>query len=143
LREVTPEHLTYVRGSLDPIWFRRVAHVVAENDRVWHAVAALQNADAALIGQLMNASHESSRVNFENSTPELDRLVSIAQSLPGVLGSRLTGGGFGGSTVTLVEIGRGAEVAETISRKYREQTGQAGSAFVCRIADGAAVSWNR
>lgn len=143
LREVTPEHLTYARGSLEPTLFRRTAHIVEENDRVWRAVAALQNADAPVIGELMNASHESSRVNFENSTPELDRLVAIAQSLPGVLGSRLTGGGFGGATVTLVDAARAAEVAEMIGLKYREESGHAGSTFVCRMADGAAVSWNR
>ena len=143
LREVTPEHLTYARGSLEPTLFRRTAHIVWENDRVWRAVAALQNADAVSLGQLMNASHESSRVNFENSTPELDQLVAIAQSLPGVLGSRLTGGGFGGGTVTLVEAARAAEVAETIARKYRELSGLAASAFVCRIADGAAASWTK
>jgi len=141
LREVTPEHLTYARGSLEPTLFRRAAHIVEENDRVWRAVEALQNADAATIGQLMNASHESSRVNFENSTPELDQLVAIAQSLPGVLGSRLTGGGFGGGTVTLVEETRAAEVAELIGAGYHKQSGHPPSAFVSRIADGAAVSW--
>lgn len=143
LREVTPEHLTYARGSLEPTLFRRTAHIVGENDRVWRAVAALQNADAASIGRLMNASHESSRVNFENTAPELDQLVAIAQSLPGVLGSRLTGGGFGGGTVSLVDAARAAEVAELIARKYRELSEHAPSTFVCRIADGAAISWNR
>ncbi len=88
------------------------------------------------MGQLMNASHESSRVNFENSTPELDQLVAIAQSLPGVLGSRLTGGGFGGGTVTLVEAARAAEVAETLARKYREQSGHAASASFVELPMG-------
>jgi len=143
LREVTPEHLTYARGSLEPMLFRRTAHIVGENDRVWRAITALQDADAPSLGQLMNASHESSRVNFENSTPELDQLVAIAQSLPGVLGSRLTGGGFGGGTVTLVDAARANEIAETIALKCREQSEHVPSSFVCRIADGAAVSWSR
>ena len=143
LREVTPDHLTYAGTSLEPTLFRRAAHIVGENDRVWCAVAALEKADAAAVGHLMNASHESSRVNFENSTPELDRLVAIAKALPGVVGSRLTGGGFGGSTVTLVESGRAAEVAELIAGNYRELTGIDVSTFICRIADGAAARWRR
>lgn len=89
----------------------------------------------------MNASHESSRTNFENSTPELDLLVSIAQSLPGVLGSRLTGGGFGGGTVTLAHATEAQRVADQIRAEYAKQGGHSPAAFVCRIADGAAISW--
>ena len=66
----------------------------------------------------MNASHESSRTNFENSTPELDQLVTIARSLPGVLGSRLTGGGFGGGTATLVHAAEAEQVVEDLSARY-------------------------
>jgi galactokinase len=84
----------------------------------------------------MNASHESSRTNFENSTADLDRLVEIARSLPGVLGSRLTGGGFGGGTVTLVEAARAPDVVAQLRP-------HATAVFVCRAADGAAVSWSR
>ena len=141
LREVTPDHLEASRGSMDAVLFRRAAHVVGENDRVWQALAALESGNAPAIGALMNASHESSRVNFENSTAELDQLVSIARSLPGVLGSRLTGGGFGGGTVTLVEASRAAEVTEQLQRGYADHSGQAASVFVCRIADGAAARW--
>jgi galactokinase len=132
LREVTPERLDAARDSLDPILHRRAAHIVRENDRVWRAVTALENGDAPAIGALMNASHESSRVNFENSTPELDNLTEKARALPGVLGSRLTGGGFGGGTVTLTE----AAHAEAVAAELRDY-----GAFVCRIADGAAVQW--
>ena len=69
--------------------------------------------------------------------------AAYAQALPGVAGSRLTGGGFGGSIITLVESGRASEVAELIARKYREQTGIDASTFICRIADGAAARWKR
>lgn len=141
LREVTPDHLEAMHASLDPVLYRRAAHIVGENERVWQAVAALEKGDAAAMGTLMNASHESSRANFENSTPELDDLVSIARKLPGVLGSRLTGGGFGGATVTLVEAARGEEVAENLQSQYAEHSGHHAKAFVCRIADGAAARW--
>jgi galactokinase len=132
LREVTPDRLQAARASLDPVLYRRAAHIVGENDRVWRAVAALEKGEAAVIGELMNASHESSRMNFENSTAELDELTARARALPGVLGSRLTGGGFGGGTVTLTEAAQAESVAAALS---------ANGAFVCRIADGAAVQW--
>ncbi|MDQ6655679.1 MAG: galactokinase [Verrucomicrobiota bacterium] len=135
LREVTPERLEAARGSLDPVLYRRAAHIVGENDRVWRAMEALQRGDVEAIGSLLNASQESSRMNFENSTPELDLLVATAQQLPGVLGSRLTGGGFGGGTVTLVNSLDAEAVAAALAKAG------ARSAFVCRIADGAAASW--
>ncbi len=72
LREVTPEHLELGGGSLDPVIYRRAAHIVGENDRVWRAIDALEAGDAETLGGLLNASHESSRTNFENSSPELD-----------------------------------------------------------------------
>jgi galactokinase len=141
LREVSVQALENARPSLDPLLYRRAAHIVGENDRVVRAVAAMESGNAAEIGALMNASHESSRVNFENSTPELDQLVSIARSLRGVLGSRLTGGGFGGGTVTLAAAERAAAVVDEIRGRYAEQTGHTPAGFVCRIADGAAVGW--
>ncbi|MGZ4983297.1 MAG: galactokinase [Chthoniobacterales bacterium] len=129
LREITVQQLQ----GLDPLLHRRALHIVGENDRVWRAVEALQRDDAATVGELMNASHESSRVNFENSTPELDQLVTIAQSLPGVLGARLTGAGFGGAIVALVR----RESADTAASSLRRHA----NVFVCRIADGAALDW--
>jgi len=141
LREVTPELLRAAGESLDPVLSRRAAHVVGENDRVWRAVEALQVGNAAALGQLMNASHESSRTNFQNSTPELDRLVEIARGLPGVLGSRLTGGGFGGGTVTLADAARAEEIVEHLRAEYTRQSGHSPAVFTCRMADGAAISW--
>lgn len=85
----------------------------------------------------MNGSHESSRRNFENSTPELDLLVVIAQQLPGVLGARLTGGGFGGATITLCERSAAVKVAQQLAERYRERSGIASQVIVCEIAGGA------
>lgn len=141
LREVSPERLSEARATLDPILYKRAAHIVGENARVWAAVEALRMGDAAAIGGVMNASHESSRMNFENSTTELDALVEVAQALPGVLGSRLTGGGFGGGTVTLVHAAQAHSVGAQIAAGYAERTGHSARPFVCRIADGAAVGW--
>ncbi len=141
LRDVTPDHLEIAHNSLDEMLWRRAAHVVGENDRVWRAVHALEAQDAAAVGELMNASHESSRVNFENSTAELDELVAIARTLPGVLGSRLTGGGFGGATVTLATSEAAPQVAEEIRNEFAARHGYAGATYLCRIADGAAALW--
>lgn len=141
LREVTVDRLEQARASLDPLLYRRAAHIVGENDRVCRAVEALKDGNAAQVGELMNSSHESSRGNFENSTPELDRLVAIARALPGVLGSRLTGGGFGGGTVTLVKAANAEAVVQQMRAQYAQQTTHDVAGFVCRIADGAAVGW--
>jgi galactokinase len=93
--------------------------------------------DGVGFGRLMNESHESSRTNFENSSPELDLLVDIARKLPGVLGARLTGGGFGGATVTLCKGGQAAEIGEELARQYASRTKIQPRILVCKIADGA------
>jgi galactokinase len=137
LRDVASADLAR-RSDLPDLVRRRAAHVVEENERVWRAVKLLDAGDAIGFGQLMTESHESSRQNFENSTPELDLLVSIAQKLPGVLGARLTGAGFGGATVTLCDREHSAEVAMELSKRYAVQSGITSHVFVCDIADGAA-----
>ena len=85
----------------------------------------------------MFQSHASSRVNFENSTPELDALVEIARTEPGVLGSRLTGGGFGGATVSLIERDAAERISASFVKKYTERTGHQCQTYLCEIADGA------
>ena len=142
LRDINPQQLAERGGSLDPILRKRASHIVGENDRVWRALKCFENGDAVGMGALMNVSHESSRVDFENSTPELDALVSLAQSLPGVFGSRLGGGGFGGSTVTLVAAKDASAAADSLNREWRSRSGHAANAFVCRLADGAAALFN-
>jgi galactokinase len=137
LRDVTLVQLEAAASMLDPLLHRRAAHIVGENDRVLRAVEILKSGDnPGRFGDLMNASHESSRTNFENSTADLDRLVEIARSLPGVFGSRLTGGGFGGATVTLVETARADDVVDHLRP-------HAAAVFVCQASDGAAVGWSR
>ncbi len=137
LREVFSEQLEAGRDRLPRLSYLRAKHVVGENERVLAGVKALRRGDVAAFGQLMFASHESSIHNFENSTPELDRLVAIAGELPGVLGSRLTGGGFGGATVTLLETAEAEAVKEALVARYGEATGHTAKAHLCGIADGA------
>lgn len=111
LRDATKAKLENARDRLPDVFYRRAAHIIGENERVLAAAAALERGDVPALGRLMLASHASSRVNFENSTPELDLLVRDAAKHPGVLGARLTGGGFGGATVSLVrrEAAAGAD----------------------------------
>ena len=134
LRDISPNELA--KRDLPPLLRRRAAHIVGENERVERALALLAQEDGRGFGRLMNESHESSRVNFENSTAELDRLVELARNLPGVLGARLTGGGFGGATVTLCESAAAPRIAEELARTFR---GRALRVFVCAVANGAQI----
>lgn len=136
LRDVTSGELKS-RSGLPELLRRRATHVVGENERVWRALEFLERGDGAAFGALLNASHESSRENFENSTPELDLLVSIARGLPGVLGARLTGAGFGGATLTLCEKSAGETVAAEMARRYSDATGLKPRVLVSRVCDGA------
>src|SRR5690349_11512522 len=134
LRDVSIE--TLKKSTLPALLSRRAAHIVGENERVWRALDLLAEGDGAAFGALMNESHESSRHNFDNSTPELDLLVEIAQGMPGVLGARLTGAGFGGATITLCQENRANIVAQELARKYGRRSKLQARTFVCKIGDG-------
>jgi galactokinase len=119
---------------------RRAAHVIGEMERVEAGVRALEAGDVAGFGRLLSASHRSSMENFENSTPELDVLVEVALLQEGVLGSRLTGGGFGGATVSLVRTEKVAVVRQAILLEYESRTGIKTEGFRCRLGAGAIPS---
>ena len=117
LRELDGRPLETVLERLPPPLDRRVRHVVTENARVLDAVAALGAKDDAELGELLTASHRSLRDDYEVSTPELDRLVDLATAA-GALGSRLVGGGFGGSIIALAPAGRGEDIAAQVLDSY-------------------------
>jgi len=129
LRDVTLLELEQHRRALDPVVYRRCRHVVAENDRVQQAFPALQRGELDRFGALMRASHDSLRDDFEASCPELDLLVDLASGLPGVYGVRMTGGGFGGCTVNLVQQEHADSFCETIASRYQEATGKEPSLY--------------
>lgn len=137
LRDVSYDELGAARSRLNWKEYRRALHVVGECARVTAGVKLLDEGDVAGFGRLWFDSHESSRLNFENSTPELDYLVSLAQSIPGCLGARLSGGGFGGITVHLVETEGAAEYAERVAAAYKKQTGIDPEHLICSIGNGA------
>ena len=130
-------------GRLSGETLKRARHVVTENARCLAAAAAMRARDYAAVGRLMGESHASLRDDFEVSTPELDTLVRLAERARdagrGVWGSRMTGGGFGGCTVSLVRAGEAEALAEEISAGYREATGIEATAFVTRACEGARV----
>ena len=117
--------------------YRRAHHVVTENDRTLRAKDALEVGDWSLVGSLMNASHTSMRDDYEVSCEEIDILVDLAQSYNGVYGSRLTGGGFGGCTVTLVKEERASDLISLLQKEYKSKTGKECSCFQTSPAPGA------
>jgi len=137
LRDVPWEALERWRGDLPEAVYRRCAHVVQENARVLAAVDALHAGDLETMGRLMDASHASLRDLYEVSCPELDLMVQLARSLPGCFGSRLTGAGFGGCTVSLVATERAEAFAQDLAAAYAARTGRRTEAFVERPAGGA------
>jgi galactokinase len=132
LRDVTSDMLLSRQSELSDRIFRRARHIVGENERVLAGCELLEHGDLTKFGQLMFESHESSRVNFENSCPELDHLVAVAKKTPGVYGARLSGGGFGGATINLVKRDAVEKVVETLTAAALET-----KCIVTTAADGA------
>jgi galactokinase len=137
LRDVTPEQLAQYEERLPEPVRRRCRHVVTENARTLGAAEALRTGDLLTMGQLMGASHRSLRDDYEVSSAELDALVEIAGRLKGVLGARMTGGGFGGCTVNLVRRDALEEFQEVVSRDYNLVTGIQTDIYVVEASDGA------
>jgi galactokinase len=142
LRDATAEALENARGKMDDVVFRRARHVIGEIERTLHAAEGIRASNWPAVGQLMYASHDSLRDDYEVSCKELDALVEIAGSIGingGVFGSRMTGGGFGGCTVTLLKRDAVAEVKKRMAADYKKKTGIDATIFVSRPAGGATV----
>lgn len=137
LRDVPREALERWQDDLPEVVYRRCAHVVQENARVLAAVRALRAGDLEGMGRLMDASHTSLRDLYQVSCPELDLMVELARGLPGCFGSRLTGAGFGGCTVSLVAAERAEAFAQDLAAAYTARTGRPSDVFVERPAGGA------
>jgi len=136
LRDATLAQVEAVRDELDPAVYRRCAYVVAENLRVLTACAALERGDLAAFGAAMYETHEGLAHGYEVSVPELDILVEATRSIPGVLGARLMGGGFGGCTINLVEADHLEAFHAAMAPVYRERLGKEPMIHVCKLAGG-------
>ncbi len=140
LRDATPAMVEAAHGIFDPAVRRRARHVTTESLRTLAAAAHLEAREFIEVGALMYESHRSLRDDFEVSSAELDTLVDVAREIGaagGVLGARMTGGGFGGCTVTLVRTDHVGTVAETLASEYRNRTGHSATSFVSGPARGA------
>jgi galactokinase len=135
LRDVSSEQL--LAADMPELTRRRALHVTGEIERVLAGVEYLRAGNGAAFGKLMFESHESSRVNFENSIHELDILVEIAHETKGVYGSRLTGGGFGGATVSLIDPNQSDSIIANIENEYKKRTGIDCLTYLTSLSSGA------
>lgn len=139
LGELTPEQFEVEKMLItDPIWQKRAKHAVYENKRTIDAVAALKAGELTKFGELMNQSHISLRDDYEVSCDEIDLLVELAWKIPGVIGSRITGGGFGGCTVSIVKNDAVNCFTETLCHAYKEKFGYEPDFYTVDIGNGAA-----
>jgi galactokinase len=136
LRDVTPGDLATYGHQLTDVVRRRCRHVIDENARVLDAAAALETGDVPKFGRLMLESHRSLRDDFEVSCPELDLMVELAMEQEGVYGSRMTGGGFGGCTITLVRAGCVEAFKRAVEAGYERSFGCRPEIYVCSASDG-------
>ena len=139
LRDVSTDMLEDSKDLLDYDDYKKALHVVGENERVLKAVESLNNSDIEAFGRLMYESHESSINNFENSCKELDALVELSKSIPGCLGARLSGGGFGGITIHLVEADEAEQYCTRLETAYEQLTGKKTKTIISAIGNGADV----
>jgi galactokinase len=137
LRDVALRDLAAHQAELSEVVYRRCRHVISENQRVLDAAEALRSSDLDRFGRLMYESHRSLQKDYEVSCKELDLLVEIASSCEGVYGSRMTGGGFGGCTITLVRSHSVDAFKDKITKAYKEKIGITPDIYVCSAAQGA------
>jgi galactokinase len=137
LRDLSQSEFEKHRTGLAEPTMRRARHIVTENERVLRGVEALRKGDRKMMGQMMLASHASSRDDFGNSCHELDIMVECAQGLKGYYGSRLSGGGFGGCTVNLVAAGQAEAFARDLAGHYQKKTGIRPDMHLCKAVAGA------
>ena len=139
LRDVSLPDFNRLAGQLPPVIEKRARHVVEEIERTTQARLLLEQGDIVRFGQLMNACHASLRDLYDVSSFELNAMVEIAQSLPGCLGARLTGAGFGGCTVNLVEISHSTEFSRLLKQRYQAITGLVPEIYATQASNGAGL----
>lgn len=138
LGDLTPEEFESHKSLIkDPVRLKRAKHAVYENQRTIDAVSALKEGNIERFGELMNQSHISLRDDYEVSCEEIDILVDLAWKIPGVIGSRITGGGFGGCTVSIVKNDAVDTFIKTIGEAYKEKVGHEAEFYTVDIGDGA------
>ena len=139
LRDVSIQEFREAETSLDPVPRKRARHIISENQRVLQSVAALHEGNLSEFGKLMYQSHLSLKLDFEVSCAELDAIVDICAESEGVYGARMTGAGFGGSAICLLNETSVENVKARIEREYPQKTGRVPVVYECTSDDGATV----
>ena len=139
LRDLSIETLEKAKSNLTPIEFKRAHHVIQENKRVIDCVEALRMESLEKVGELMIASHKSLRDDFEVSSQELDLIVDYSVNAPGCYGARMTGAGFGGCAVALVDEKYIDKFVSKVSKNYNLSTGKKSKLYVCKATEGASI----
>ncbi len=139
LRDVSSSMLEECKSILDHTDYLRAKHVVGEDERVMKGVELLEAGKVEEFGALWFQSHESSRDCFENSCPELDILVELAHTIPGCVGARLSGGGFGGISIHLVRESEAENYCERLAAAYKLKTGKTIETIICSVGDGVSA----
>ncbi len=141
LRDVSEERFAAEAGGLAArdVTMRRARHVISENARTLAAAEAMQRGDAVELGRLMDASHVSMRDDFEISGPALNIMVECAQEEPGCFGARMTGGGFAGCAVALVDAERAQAFADSVAARYQARANLTPAVYVCNASAGASI----
>lgn len=137
LRDATLEDLEKWGHEMEPKSYLRAKHVISEDLRTVACCEALLKGDLKEVGHLMAEAHRSYSKDFEGSCVEADLMVELAQDLPGLIGARLTGGGFGGCTINLVEASKAQAFADALASRYEAKTTIKPDVFVCHASDGA------
>ena len=141
LRDISQEQFDRYKSYLPDVLRRRAAYIIAEDDRVLQTVKLLESGAIEKIGPLLWASHAGLRDEYEVSCPELDALVEIAHQVPGFLGARMLGGGFGGCTINLVHTNAVETLSQAVNQQYPARTGLNASIDICRAAGGPGNAW--
>jgi galactokinase len=139
LRDVSVEQFQKLANGLDATARRRALHVITENDRTEKAAAAMQRGDAKTLGELMNQSHESLNRDYEVSSDDLNVMVENARRHPACLGARMTGAGFGGCAVALIDAKQAGDFVRQTAAGYEKQTRHIPAVYVCTATNGAEV----
>ena len=139
LRDLSEQDLGRYKSGLSDALLRRCRHVISENSRVLRVASAFENNDLEAVGRLMYESHASLRDDYEVSCSELNLMVDLAKDIYGVYGSRMTGGGFGGCTVSLVERDAVERFQKDVARSYERATRIRPEIYVTTLVDGAGM----
>jgi galactokinase len=137
LRDVSPEQLAQNRSLLSETLYRRCRHIISENERVRKVAELFEQGRTEGLRELMAASHQSMRDDYEISCRELDTMVEIAQRQRGLYGARMTGGGFGGCTINFVDVEHAAEFQRRVSAEYESAIGPRPDIYICEASQGA------